>query len=289
MLVHRILSALLGAPIILAATWAGGPWLAGIVAALAFLGGREWLRLTAREQGPSPAYKAVFLAAVLTAALLPNVSIEGVLADFQLRYSGGLLLAGLLFVVFAAALTAARWSRGGGVTPHPLPGGPFVRGLIGVLYIGLPFAHWPALREAGAVLGSSWAPGAAFWVLMVVWAGDIAAYSAGSALGRRKLAPHISPNKSIEGALAGLGASIVLGGLLHRWTGLAFAPAAFIAGITGAMAQLGDLWESMVKRGAGMKDSGALIPGHGGILDRFDALLFAFPVAYHLLIFFPSA
>jgi phosphatidate cytidylyltransferase len=115
----------------------------------------------------------------------------------------------------------------------------------------------------------------------VIWAGDAAAYYAGRALGRHKLAPTISPNKTIEGSIAGLAGSILTGIVLGSWllqrqiAFLAFASlAAAIAG------QLGDLAESALKRSSGVKDSSSLLPGHGGMLDRLDSLIFAAPVFY---------
>src|SRR5690606_36541666 len=101
------------------------------------------------------------------------------------------------------------------------------------------------------------------------------------------LAPHLSPKKTVEGAVAGLLCSLVTALLLYRWTGKAW-PAAALAGlVVGVVGQLGDLWESALKRSAQVKDSGALIPGHGGILDRFDGLLLAVPAAYYLLAWLP--
>jgi len=125
------------------------------------------------------------------------------------------------------------------------------------------------------------------WVLAVVlstWAGDSAAYLSGRAFGQHKLAPMVSPGKTIEGAIGGFLAAVLvsaaafgLSGVLPIWAG------ALVGAGIGASGQLGDLSESFLKRQAGVKDSGDLIPGHGGMLDRVDALLFAFPTA--LLLF----
>jgi phosphatidate cytidylyltransferase len=170
-------------------------------------------------------------------------------------------------------------------------------GLAGTCYIGLAVYSAIALRQTeGAGLSATWqsladrlalewtpAAGGMVWVLAVVlstWAGDSAAYLAGRAFGRHKLAPAVSPGKTIEGALGGLlsamfVSAVVFGasGALPAWTG------ALIGAVIGVCGQLGDLSESFLKRQAGVKDSGDLIPGHGGMLDRVDALLFAFPAA----------
>lgn len=149
--------------------------------------------------------------------------------------------------------------------------------LFGFIYVPLLLGHLVLLRALP--FGREWI----YLVLLIVMASDTGAYFSGITLGRHKLYPAISPNKSIEGSIGGL-----LGGLA----------AAFIASYTffpmldtvdclalglglGAMSQLGDLFESMVKRACGVKDSGTVIPGHGGILDRLDSLLFAFPLAFY--------
>jgi phosphatidate cytidylyltransferase len=121
-------------------------------------------------------------------------------------------------------------------------------------------------------------------LLALVWIGDAAAYYGGKALGRHLLAPAISPKKTIEGAVAGLVASGVAGTLLGIWI-MREPPLPFLAVSLAAAGagQVGDLAESAIKRSAGVKDSSAILPGHGGMLDRLDSLLFAAPVFYLLL------
>jgi phosphatidate cytidylyltransferase len=120
-------------------------------------------------------------------------------------------------------------------------------------------------------------------VVGVTWIGETAAYLIGSTLGRHRLAPVISPRKTVEGAVAQVLASIVTGGLLVAWL-LPACPAAFGLGagaLLGVVGQFGDLAESAVKRSAGAKDTSGLIPGHGGVLDRIDSLLFNLPAFYY--------
>lgn len=139
------------------------------------------------------------------------------------------------------------------------------------------------------------------FVLFSVWAGDIAAYYVGRSIGRHKLAPIVSPNKSWEGAIASVIASVFVAVLVfhfHHQLDKLFSPhwtfytslqpikvavphVLIIGVLTNVAAQFGDLFESALKRGAGVKDSGTLLPGHGGILDRIDALLFAIPVVWY--------
>jgi phosphatidate cytidylyltransferase len=121
-----------------------------------------------------------------------------------------------------------------------------------------------------------------FFLLVIIFAGDIGAFYVGSYFGKHKLCPAVSPKKTIEGSLGGLASNVILGGLFkwifftdHSWGyGILFML------IAGAAGQVGDLFESELKRVSGVKDSGGLLPGHGGFLDRIDALLFAAPVAY---------
>jgi phosphatidate cytidylyltransferase len=120
-------------------------------------------------------------------------------------------------------------------------------------------------------------------VVGVTWVGETTAYLVGSTLGRHLLAPVVSPRKTVEGAMAQLVASIAAGGLLAAWLlpgcGVAFGMAA--GALLGVVGQFGDLAESVIKRHAGAKDTGGLIPGHGGVLDRIDSLLFNFPAFYY--------
>ncbi len=123
-----------------------------------------------------------------------------------------------------------------------------------------------------------------FWVLLVVAAGDTGAFYVGSYFGKHKLCPAVSPKKTIEGALGGLAANVMIGTLYQVLfiPSLSLAMGIVFALVVGAVGQAGDLFESEFKRAAGVKDSGKLLPGHGGFLDRIDALLFAAPIAFLL-------
>ena len=150
---------------------------------------------------------------------------------------------------------------------------------LGVLYISLSLALMIAVRNTEK--GMIWI----YFILAVVFAGDTGAYYAGTYWGEKKLCPRVSPGKTVAGALGGLGANLVVG-LIGWYFWLKQVPwtvVVFFAVAVGVAGQVGDLFESMLKRSAGVKDSGNLLPGHGGVLDRIDALLFAMPVAYVMI------
>lgn len=148
--------------------------------------------------------------------------------------------------------------------------------LMGVLYIPLLLNHLVLLREMPH--GIQWV----FLLLVIVMSGDTAAFYVGSAIGKRKLHPLVSPNKSVEGSLGGLAGSVA-GTFLAKATffpGLSAVDCMVLALFVGLMGQLGDLFESLLKRSFGVKDSGTIFPGHGGMLDRLDSILFAAPALY---------
>lgn len=159
----------------------------------------------------------------------------------------------------------------------PLSLEPVAAGLLAAVYIGWPLGHAVLLRE---LFEGVWL---VLFLVGVTWAGESAAYLVGSAIGRHPLAPAISPAKTIEGAIAQLVVSVLAALVLGRWLLPAW-PLSFMAGagaFLGIIGQLGDLAESVVKRSLGTKDTGALIPGHGGLLDRIDSLLFNVPSFYY--------
>jgi len=152
--------------------------------------------------------------------------------------------------------------------------------LLGLAYVPLLLSHAGLLRSLP--MGHLWI----FSVLFLVMASDSAAYFIGRSFGRTKLYPAVSPNKTIEGSLGGLAGGII--GLLIFsllfFPQLRIVDILLLGAVVGLFSQVGDLFESLLKRSFGVKDSGSLIPGHGGILDRLDSLLFAFPVSYYYVI-----
>jgi phosphatidate cytidylyltransferase len=154
-----------------------------------------------------------------------------------------------------------------------MPDGVADRAAGGVIYVGLPALALVWLRNH--------VPGGAehvLWLFLVVWATDIFAYFAGRSIGGAKLAPSISPGKTWAGLYGGMAGAGLTGGVVALAFGAGFWPASVLAALLAVVAQIGDLFESALKRRAGVKDSGHLIPGHGGLLDRIDGLVFAAPL-----------
>lgn len=154
--------------------------------------------------------------------------------------------------------------------------------LLAFIYIPYMLLHLVLLRET--TFGIKWL----FVIMLIVMTNDAAAYYIGSAFGKNRLYPLVSPKKSIEGAIGGLAGSLV-GALLSKliyFPQLTFVDVVATAIVIGTVGQAGDLFESLLKRSFGVKDSGTIIPGHGGVLDRLDSILFAAPVTYYYVLFF---
>jgi phosphatidate cytidylyltransferase len=239
----RILSALVMLPPALAAMWYGGWAFEALVALAAALMAWEWDRLVTGRFGPSG---IVAGAAGVGAAFLAANSPLWALA--------------LVAVAGLAVFAIGRGRDGGRFWPT-----------LGVPYIGLPVVALAWLR-ADPWIGRE----AIVWLLVIVWATDIGAYAFGRVIGGPKLAPRFSPKKTWAGLVGGVICAALCGWGLAVWAGQSAATIAVVSGGLAIVAQAGDIFESAVKRRFGVKDSSAIIPGHGGVLDRVDGVL---PVA----------
>jgi phosphatidate cytidylyltransferase len=281
----RVAVAAVGIPLGFLVVWLGGWTLALVLLALAAGGAHEVLAIARARDVRGFRWIALPVTAALV-ALAPVVGTPAAWAGPALTL---LVAAGLL------ALAATVFLRGPGRGPLAAAGVT----LLAPVYVGVPLAFGWFLRHhpASAFEAPGWA-GTGLLLLPVIatWVGDTAAYFGGRAMGRRKLLPAVSPKKTVEGAVCGLAGSIlaaaVVAGVFLPLLGgaepLGWAPAALLGLIIGVVAQVGDLAESALKREAGVKDSGGILPGHGGILDRFDALLFTLPLTWLLLPLFLS-
>jgi phosphatidate cytidylyltransferase len=163
-------------------------------------------------------------------------------------------------------------------------------GLAGVFYVGWLLAHLVLLRGLPSLPGREALTGGfglALFAWLITWTNDTAAFLVGTTLGRHRLAPRLSPAKSVEGALAGLVFSGVAAGLLSGVIGRGLLASVIVGLVLSVAGQIGDLSESALKRHAGVKDSGAIIPGHGGVLDRFDSAFFTVPLLYYIAVLSP--
>jgi phosphatidate cytidylyltransferase len=282
----RLLTAIFLAPLILAIVVLGEPWLSLLIGIVGFLALVEVVALLDAAGYQPPQVLTIVAGMALLAAGLVSANTENV---------GGLLTTLLTNLdspgLVAATLIAAMLLMGAAAFTRGDPRDGFVTWAMssfGVAYVGLLLpaivlvAHLaPSGGSAGTAVGILGLGSGVAWALtlvLVVWGYDIGAYLTGRAIGRRHMLEHISPSKTLEGLVGGLVLSTMAAGVgaaligLEPWQPLVMGP------LVGLSAQVGDLAESMLKRAAGRKESGFLIPGHGGILDRIDSFLFAAPI-----------
>lgn len=292
-LLKRVLTAVVLIPVVLILVLrAPIPVVAAIAALVALLAAQELLKLS-EAYGIRPLRRSTLVyIAIFFVLLAISPGEKPLITAAILVYTVGFAAAIAPFVFLTVGMAREDMSRA------------FPAAMVSVFaftYIALPLGFLVQVREqwAGAFL--------LLYLLLVVWAGDIFAYFVGRSLGRHLMSPRISPKKTWEGALASLIASLVVGMLLYNYAlpistallraglieraGGFFAlqkpplwPTLLLSAAINIAAQLGDLVESLIKRGAGVKDSGAVLPGHGGMLDRVDALLFASPVLWYYAI-----
>jgi len=290
-LLKRILTAIVLIPIVLLLVLAAPvPVLAFVTALVALLATDELLKLSA-GYGIHPIRWTTFAAvAIFFAFIAVNPGGNTDLLSTAGTIYAAVLLAALLPFIFSVVAMRRLDLR----TAFPAA----MVSVFAFGYIALPLGLLVQVREQwrGAFL--------ILYLLLIVWAGDIFAYFVGKSLGRHLMSPRISPKKTWEGAFASLAASLIVGALLFNYAGQIssallnahlidkkdglFAlqkpllwPTLLLSAAINIAAQLGDLVESLIKRGAGVKDSGSLLPGHGGMLDRIDALLFAAPILWY--------
>lgn len=263
MLYKRVLSALLFLPVFYLVAWRLSPvYFTALVLAAALVGQYEFYRM-ARARGIRPQAGLGLVCGALVVLDFYHPLLPGAGNSF--------LAPAVLLVVLTARLFSRRHVDGALEDVAAT--------VLGVLYVALLFAFQVAVRTG--MDGKQWL----VFLYFIIWASDIGAYSVGIPFGRHRLYEKISPKKSIEGLAGALAAAAGMALLCRAW----FMPPvgmgeAVALGLTLAAAgTIGDLAESLFKRAAGVKDSGSIIPGHGGVLDRMDSMLFAAPVLYYYL------
>lgn len=264
---------LLAAVVLWAILWT--QWSFGVLLLLLLIVGMAEFYALAEKQGNAPQRFLGLVAGVVLFAL----NFAFVCDDIQILGSGShafgsgmafMLL--LLPVMFICELFRQREN----------PAGNIAATILGVVYVALPLSlmlYFPIIAS------DAWNPWVMLFYVFIIWANDVFAYLVGMTIGRHRLCERLSPKKSWEGFFGGIVGAVATGFVAARVLGAdqaAWAGLAFVASITGV---LGDLTESMFKRAAGVKDSGTLIPGHGGVLDRFDAMLLSAPFVFVYMLF----
>ena len=291
-LARRVAFGVVAAPIAVAIVLYGGAPLAALLAIASALAAAEFFRM-ARATGLTPLDNT----GIVIAGLAPLVVHARYLNLYNPDASIG--VASLASIVRLVILSLSIWLRGVGEKPIGAVsatafGAAYTGGMLSFAY-GIRY-HEYAFAPATLMLGGrSFSVGSGGLLLLVpvlaTWASDTGAYAVGRTIGRHKLIPSVSPGKTVEGAVGGVVASVLVSWALSHWilrpaTHLDFrwryAGVILFGVLVSAAAQIGDIAESLLKRDAGVKDSSKLIPGHGGVLDRVDSLLFVFPVSYVL-------
>ncbi|MFH1140667.1 MAG: phosphatidate cytidylyltransferase [Chloroflexota bacterium] len=253
-LLRRVSSTAAGIPVLLLFIWAGGYWFTALVCLAALVGLWEFYRLSGVRS--------------LWFQRAPGIAVTAVLVATGYQTANWMVL---LALCGPLALLAAHRRR------IPSSARPWLLTLAGPLYLGATLSYAVALR--GLVQGREWV----LLALLATFSVDTFAYFVGKAIGRHRMAPRVSPGKTWEGAVAGLAAGVAASVLLDSVLSLplgTWEATALGVGI-GVVAQAGDLLESALKRAAKAKDAGWLIPGHGGILDRLDSIVFTLVLVYH--------
>jgi phosphatidate cytidylyltransferase len=261
-LVSRVLVAVVGLPVVLGAVWAGGWWLFALVAVAGTIAVHEFVTVTRPLRPLTP---AVYVGTILALLGAEKGGIVWLLGGFLSCFA-------VAFVLNAVASTRAPATAAVGSS------------VLGAAWIGFGLGHLVLLRELhdkGRLV--------AFTVLLTVFAADTFAYFGGRLFGKHRMAPTLSPGKTWEGFAVGsvVGVFVAFVALYkdrHSFLGIGQAVLLGLVVVLAAVA--GDLFESMLKRDMQVKDTGSLLGGHGGVLDRLDALLFAAPAAFYLVLGF---
>ncbi len=240
----RALSAALLIPAVLLDVWQGGIWFEIFVAFLGVLIAHEWSIIV---HDRSSAQFALHAAGAIVAAFLP-------------REIGVLPAVGVISMLTAIGIFLASLREGEKTV---------------WTYAGIPYVAFPVLSLVLLRHNEAWGIHAIMWLLLIVWATDTFAYFTGRAVGGPKLSPRFSPNKTWAGLLGGMAGAAAVSAIYAQALLIAVTPLAVVAAVLAVCAQLGDIFESALKRHFGIKDSGNLIPGHGGVMDRVDGMVFA--------------
>lgn len=257
---QRIITAVIAAAVFLPIIIAGGLPLLALVYLMATIGLLELIRM---KKTPLFSVPSVISFILLWIFILPA---DGEIMNYLTSNGydkGQMVLIGILLYLISSVLTKNKFT---------FDDAGFM--VISVLYVGMGFYYLFVTRELGVMY--------IFLALFTIWATDSGAYFIGKSFGKNKLWPTISPNKTVEGFVGGIISALVVGVLFLLFTDMSAVKLLTMSIVIAIFGQLGDLVQSAYKRHYGVKDSGKILPGHGGILDRFDSLLFILPILHFL-------
>jgi phosphatidate cytidylyltransferase len=264
MLKHRVITAAIGIPVLIFAIWFGDPWFSFLIAAAALAGAYEFYHMAnLGRRDPLLYLGLLWTLALVLSAHYKNPDVLPIVVT-------AIMLISLICLLYRPSREEAfrNWAWT----------------IVGALYVGWMISYW--LRLRGLEYGQNWV----YLAMLTTFANDTGAYFVGKARGKHKLAPTMSPSKTWEGAIGGLISAvlavIVIATVLNLISPFAFEywQTILLGFLVGLFAQIGDLVESLLKRNTGVKESGNLLPGHGGILDRFDSLIFVGAVIYYYVL-----
>lgn len=258
MLKHRILTAVVGLPLLIAIMWFGEPWFTILMTVMAGIAGWEFYRMASQTKIQPLMYFGITWIVLLV-------------ISYHSPYSSTLTVLITLAIIISLIWLLFRYPRDQAFTNWAWT-------MAGILYIGWMLSYWIGLR--GQEIGR----GLVFLAMFTTFSNDTGAFFIGRTWGKHALAPSISSGKTWEGALGGVLSSIAGAFIINAIFNLPFSywQIALAGFIISVFAQLGDLVESLLKRNTGVKDAGKLVPGHGGILDRVDSLIFTGVIVYYL-------
>lgn len=260
----RLITALISIPVIFLLIYISDKSFIALVVLATMVGQYEFYRLFYKEGNqPSQVFGLVLGLLLLLSFYLKSREIE--LVPMGLLISGGIIAVLLFQLLLVREITNALQ-------------------VTAVIFFGIFYVNW-LMGHLFLLRGLGSGAHLIVFLFMVVWMTDTAAYYVGSTIGRYKLFPSVSPNKTIEGLIGGVGGSLLAGIIGKIWliSGFGLGEAVRLSLLLGILAQLGDLSESLLKRSAGVKDSSNLIPAHGGVLDKIDGILFATPALYYYI------
>jgi len=272
-MLKRMVTVIVSMPVIFACTYYGGWSFFILVTALALFSLNEFYSLM-NKKGYSPSYFIGFLVTLFFMSFttltvrhpLWESNTIGILTTaIIITFAGGIFLRKAQDSTVNASIT-----------------------LLGILYVGWMFSYLTLIREMNPPGANFWKSHGAylFFLMISIWACDTAAYIIGTYFGKVKLSPYISPKKTVEGAAAGLVIGIIAAYIFGQHTGMNTLHSVILGSIIWIVGQISDLVESLIKRDAGVKDSGNMIPGHGGVLDRMDSFILTAPIMYYYISWF---